>query len=65
MHHFPARKVSSPPPVPEKPPNFPYPSFNGGSSLIDEIDSVDAEGAILMDANNELFLVLPSDSRFS
>ncbi|CAF0943360.1 unnamed protein product [Adineta steineri] len=65
------KESSSPPPpaVPKKPPNFPYPSttftYNSGSHLIEEINSADADGAILMDASNELFLALPSDSRFT
>ncbi|UJR37021.1 hypothetical protein I4U23_029728 [Adineta vaga] len=62
---------SSPPPpaLPKKPANFPYPpapfSHEGGSHLVDQIDSSNADGAILMDATNELFIALPSDTRFT
>ena len=60
---------SLPPPLPEKPPNFPYPStsytYSSGSHLIEKIDSSSADGAILMDSSNELYLALPSDSRFT
>ena len=64
-----------PPALPEKPPNFPYPSaprappasftYDSGTNLIEDLDSSNAEGAILMDTSNELFLSLPSDSRFT
>ncbi|CAF0949745.1 unnamed protein product [Adineta ricciae] len=60
---------SSPPALPKKPPNFPYPqapiSHERGQNPIGEIDSPNANGAILMDATNELFLALPSDTRFT
>jgi hypothetical protein len=55
--------------LPKKPANFPFPStsltYDSGSNLIAEIDLPNAEGAILMDANNELVLALPSNSRFT
>ncbi len=62
--------LSPPPPaLPKKPLNFPYPptsiTNDSGNNLIEDIDSLNAEGAILMDASNELFLALPSDSRFT
>ncbi|CAF5196091.1 unnamed protein product, partial [Rotaria magnacalcarata] len=58
-----------PPPLPKKPANFPFPAVSSTSdhetSLTEDIDSANANGAILMDASNELFLALPSDSRFT
>lgn len=68
--NHPSKRSTSPPVLPAKPANFPYPSstssaYENSSSLIENIDSVNADGAILMDANNELFLALPSDSRFT
>ena len=63
------KKSPSAPVLPKKPANFPFPpksfAYDSGSSLIDDIDSSNAEGAILIDASNELFLALPSDSRFT
>ena len=64
-----------PPALPEKPPNFPFPpapraspssfTYDSGTNLIEVLDSSNAEGAILLDASNELVLALPSDSRFT
>ncbi|CAF2120872.1 unnamed protein product [Rotaria magnacalcarata] len=58
-----------PPPLPKKPANFPFPAVSSTSdhetSLTEDIDSANANGAILMDTSNELFLALPSDSRFT
>jgi hypothetical protein len=60
---------SNPPALPKKPDNFPYPTkssiYDGNSHIIDAIDLGNADGAIVMDTSNELFLALPSDSRFT
>ncbi|CAF4584141.1 unnamed protein product [Rotaria sp. Silwood1] len=62
---------SSPPPpaLPEKPPNFPYPTmpfpYDSGSNIIKDINLSNADGSILMDSSHELFLALPSNIRFT
>ncbi|CAF1299891.1 unnamed protein product [Rotaria sordida] len=65
------RSSSSPPPpaLPKKPPNFPYPpmpfTYDSGTNIIEDIDSLNADGSILIDTSHELFLSLPSNSRFT
>ncbi|CAF2462716.1 unnamed protein product [Rotaria sp. Silwood2] len=73
-HHVQKNKESSsssppPPALPKKPPNFPYPTmpftYDSGSNIIEDIDSSNADGSIVMDSSHELFLALPSHSRFT
>lgn len=60
---------SVPPALPKKPPNFPFPAhpftYDSGSNLIEDIDSSNANGAILIDASHGLASAFPSDSRFT